>query len=514
MKPLPRLQLSNAVLAMALTCRHRRPRSRPAAGALLRCRKSCRGRLRYLIVVGILSAATALSLGTLLMQKTWTYTSTLLYHPAAAGTPGHSGLDVLTLATLMKSRDMLEQLIGEFKLDTTPMVLDKLIDVDVPHGTTSLTATLRWDDPEQAEAMLSRLVEAFQSRIIETRRHSIDKSCDYQSASLERTRLKSASAREALDSFCNQNNIAEFDHDLDSLKTTIQTLEGDLHKLRHEQSSALSLKLKPAVLAQTLVAGRAEIEQTTATLRSTRDDLTRLKQKRTEYNRLAEEVSLANAARQRAETELSVAMQSRKTANSELTLVSPARPALDPVKSTRKKITLAIFAGCLIVLVAPVAWIDWRRMGEPPLTRLANSLQLPLLGTVAAGAGNADPADDWSRLAALRMPAIAGRFVAWPHGRVREPRRAADSGRGVAVDGRLPGPTRSTCPVDRCPIRGDVHHGAAERQASPRTCDCRHGSCWYCRLPGSRTAGYRRPRDPDRMRRVRLSVGRQNAVTA
>ena len=208
-----------------------------------------RRRWKYVLVSGVICITLAVWLGGSFSTKTWTYSTVLLYQPPISGT-GSAGLDLPTLRTMVKARSTLEQLISDFKLDLDVIVLDKLIEAEIPPASSSLVLTLKAESPEKAEGMLNRLVEILCANTAAIWRESMDRKCDYSLAELDRAKQSVDRAQRQLAEFAQQTKIVDIAHDLTGLKTVITTLEEKVRDQHHEQLELLTQKAKPAVRCQ------------------------------------------------------------------------------------------------------------------------------------------------------------------------------------------------------------------------------------------------------------------------
>jgi Mrp family chromosome partitioning ATPase len=404
--------------------RHRRPQSaalrvtpasavRPPAPSLL----TIVGRHRkYLLFCAVIAAAAGVAAGKRFSKETWTYSSTIIHQPPAGTQTTYAPLDVSTLRGMVKSRDALVSLVDEFSLDCPLSALDKLIDVEVPHGGKSIVTTLHWGDPQQAEAMLNRLNELFLQAVGRTRAATLEQLHASHEAGVARARQELVRAQQQLAELRESVGVVDIDKDLGQMSEQIADLESELRKERLSQTTLLAQK-KTTNLATVLLINRTEIGQLEGLLAERRKGAEKIKAVRRQMQTLADEVTVAALNRQRAETELAAQDQLRGSLYNELAVIQPARPGLDPVTSNSKKLMLGVFCLCGLLFVIPLGWTELRAWKEHPLTTTARQIGLSVLAAPHSEPGSspriralAPPAaGEYARLLALRIQQCAAK---------------------------------------------------------------------------------------------------------
>ena len=197
-------------------------------------RRGCGIVLRHRLVgvIGILaSLATAFCLATTRATQTWEARGTLLFTPLTDPEQG-GGLyvspDLKTVSALAKSPGILDAIREEFDLDIPTKVLEKLFNVGTPSGTRMIDVKLGWADPEDATAMVARLMDLFHAEVKALRVRKIDGYITDLEVHVETSKARIREATTALDDFRTRENIGIFGEDLIRLNAEAMSLEDDL----------------------------------------------------------------------------------------------------------------------------------------------------------------------------------------------------------------------------------------------------------------------------------------------
>ena len=173
-------------------------------------------------------------------KETFTYQGVLLYNRSTAGSPHYISPDLNTLSTIMKSREVLEQLAAEFAVKTPADALANMIDVHIPFGGGSVEVKMTEDTPERARTMLERLMALFIAKAEEFRGESLASYVDDFRGGLARRQVVCERAKSDMLDLYEAENIVDIEQDLLRVQEEISNtkLALDTAKMEHETLNA------------------------------------------------------------------------------------------------------------------------------------------------------------------------------------------------------------------------------------------------------------------------------------
>ncbi len=189
-------------------------------------------RWKWFTFCTLLSFAVALAVAARFQSSLWTYTSTVLFERAPAGTSEYAPPSLATLAHAVESPRMLAALQSEFAPQVPRQALAKSIRAEVPYGADSVIISFTWGDAEQAEAMLTRLLELFAEQLGEMRQGTLEAFLADAEASLEASKQRVDLAKQAYLEFGSDQQVIDVPDDLTRLQEQLDEIELTLETAR------------------------------------------------------------------------------------------------------------------------------------------------------------------------------------------------------------------------------------------------------------------------------------------
>jgi Mrp family chromosome partitioning ATPase len=191
----------------------------------------------------LLTGVAAFGASTLMAQKSWEATSTLLYTPLPIPEESkglYTAPDLKTLTTLVNSTEILEQLKTEFKLPMPAKLLDNSLTVVVPSGTKMINLLFRWGDQKQTPLLLNRLTEFYIEHVAELRRRKLTAHIADFEASLAKTQVRLDQANQSLRDFHRRERLTSYAGELLQAKKQVFELESSLTEQKRNEAEVLA----------------------------------------------------------------------------------------------------------------------------------------------------------------------------------------------------------------------------------------------------------------------------------
>lgn len=264
--------------------------------------------IRYWWVLGgamVASLVAAVMLSAAVAETAWTVESVIVYMRLpidSAAERLYVPPDLRTVTSLAKSPTILKSAIEEAELDLSARSLGSMLSIEEPRGTQKLAFKLSHADPEEGCRVVSAVIDAFQQHVAEMRRAQVKRNLQDVETSLTRNDLRMQAANQRLAVFAGTNNVDDLETELQSLLTSISSMEYQLstskveaHALRIQRNSVqdqLNNQKKEEELA---LASEKEAEAAEESLADNRRRQDRLNELISEERRLNEIRALLEA---------------------------------------------------------------------------------------------------------------------------------------------------------------------------------------------------------------------------
>jgi hypothetical protein len=200
----------------------------PSAAAGASLRPVLRRTWLWLALVGVLSAGIGAVATWFLAKDLYVYSGTLLFNESYLGSPTYRPPDVFSLATLMKAPRTLDQLRKEFNLAVPLMLLERRIEVEARHGSTTVNVELEWESPEDAEKMLNRLMEMAVERSRDFRNSRLDFYVQMFEQDFHSSESKFGEVRKEILEFYQDEHTTDLDEHMRTLAGSLKGLKNEL----------------------------------------------------------------------------------------------------------------------------------------------------------------------------------------------------------------------------------------------------------------------------------------------
>ena len=253
-------------------------------------------RWRYLALCGV----SALVLGYLtakpLVTTTLTCQGTILYHPNQSGAPYYQPPDVQTIAGLLKSPGLLEQVGRTFTPSRPPAAIAAALRIEVPFGSQSIQVRLEGPTFPECRETLNRVMTTFVAEVGRVQQAARKHVAEDLHAAAARSRATVEAAQLALRTFEEQHRVVDLTRDIARLQDEIVAWERALTEPRERPLTVDRTHDQRAVLREQLqderdqIAARAQIELKRSELERARALYERRYLSAAEYQRLVTEL--------------------------------------------------------------------------------------------------------------------------------------------------------------------------------------------------------------------------------